>query len=173
MSVVFPAGFRLERLVKSHPRGTFRCGETKVDQWLANQAWQQQQKHLSTTQVLLDANEAIAGYYTLAMGQIDFSDLPAAINKKLPQRLLPAAVLAWLGVSSAHQRQGLGQRLLGHALRSCYDVSATLPFVAIMLDCINEETIRFYASWNFQHSPGTTRRMFLEANELQRILLFK
>ena len=57
---------------------------------------QNQDKHLSTTRVLLDETGAIAGYYTLAIGQVDFGDLPADIAKKLPRRMLPVALLAWL-----------------------------------------------------------------------------
>jgi hypothetical protein len=60
---------------------------------------QHQDKRLSATKVLLDQQTAVAGFYTLATGQVDFGDLPADLAKKLPRRALPVAVLAWLGVS--------------------------------------------------------------------------
>ena len=75
--VLFPPGFRLQRLRREHPRSRFRSGDQKVDQWLATKAWQHQKKHLSVTKVLLDDSGVIAGYYTLATGQVDFGDLPA------------------------------------------------------------------------------------------------
>lgn len=95
--VPLPSGFLLEGLRRGHPRRGFRCGETKVDDWLATKALQHQVKHLSVTKVLVDQTGAIAGYYTLATGQVDFGDLPAEASKRLPRRLLPVAVLAWLG----------------------------------------------------------------------------
>jgi uncharacterized protein (DUF1778 family) len=47
-----PHGFRLEPLRRAHPRRSFRCGEEKVDDWLATKALQHQEKRLSVTKVL-------------------------------------------------------------------------------------------------------------------------
>lgn len=113
--VRFPPGYRLESLRREHPRDRFACGQEEVDTWLATKALQHQEKHLSVTKVVLDVAGAIAGYYTLATGQVDFSDLPVAIGKRLPRRFLPVVTLAWLGVRADHQGQGLGRRLLARA----------------------------------------------------------
>ena len=98
----FPEGFRLERLRRDHRRKSFCSGQQAVDDWLATKALQHQTKHLSGTKVLLDRSGAIAGYYTLAPAQVDFGDLPAGIVRHLPHRMLPAAILAWLGVDATH-----------------------------------------------------------------------
>lgn len=74
--VRFPPGFRLERLARAHRRSPFESGEPAVDAWLRTKALQNQEKHLSTTRVLFDDAGEIAGYYTLATGQVDFGDLP-------------------------------------------------------------------------------------------------
>ena len=74
-----PDGFRLERLAKAHPRKAFASGNAPVDDWLHAKALQNQDKHLSVTKVLLDDAGAVAGYYTLATGQVDFGDLPADV----------------------------------------------------------------------------------------------
>lgn len=110
--VEFPASFRLEILDRRHGRGRFDCGDDRVNEWLQKHAWQNQKKRLSVTKVLLDPVGAIAGYYTLATGQVDFAELPDEIVRKLPRRQLPVAVLAWLGVSLSHQGHGLGALLL-------------------------------------------------------------
>lgn len=113
--ISLPDGLRLERLKREHPRGRFRCGQADVEQWLATKALQNQEKQLSVTKVLVDDQGAIAGYYTLATGQVDFSELPAELAKGLPRRVLPVAVLAWLGVSEGCQGQGLGRTRAGKA----------------------------------------------------------
>ena len=164
--VRFPAGFQLEQLRHEHPRRQFRCGEEKVDAWLATKSFQHQQKHLSVTKVLLDGVGAIAGYYTLATGQVDFGDLPADVTKRLPRRMLPVAVLAWLGVSTQHQGQGLGRLLLAQALRDCYEAGKTFAFVAVILDCINDAAKVFYQHWDFEELPGHPYRLFLSAKRL-------
>jgi hypothetical protein len=60
--VILPSEFRLERLLKAHPRKGFKSGQLDVDDWLAAKALQNQEKHLSVTKVLLDEAGAIAGF---------------------------------------------------------------------------------------------------------------
>jgi GNAT superfamily N-acetyltransferase len=168
--VQFPEGFRLELLQRVHPRKQFRSGEAMVDDWLAAKALQNQEKHLSVTKVLLDDAGAVAGYYTLATGQVDFGDLPADLAKRLPRRQLPVAVLAWLGVSRDRQGTGLGGRLLAQALRGCSEAGKTFPFVAVILDCLNDSAKGFYQHWDFEALPGNPYRLFLSAKRLEAMM---
>ncbi len=165
-AVRFPAGYRLETLQARHPRRRFRSGEPAVDEWLAARALQNQEKHLSATKALLDEAGALAGFYTLATGQVDFGDLPPEIARKLPRRLLPVAVLAWLGVSLDHQRRGLGRRLVAQALGDCHEAGKTFAFVAVVLDCLNDDARAFYRQWDFEELPGHPYRLFLSAGRL-------
>ena len=142
-----------------------------VDQWLATKALQLQTKHLSTTKILLAEDGSIAGYYTLAPAQIDFSDLPAELVRQLPHRLLPAAVLAWMGVSTAHQGRGIGSLLLGQALRDCWEGSKVFPFVLVMVDCVDENARSFYNKFGFAQQPGQPFRLYLSARELSAMML--
>jgi GNAT superfamily N-acetyltransferase len=168
--VQFPDGFGLEPLSRRHPRRAFRCGEVQVDDWLATKALQHQDKHLSVTKVLLDQAAAIAGYYTLATGQVDFGDLPAELAKRLPRRALPVAVLAWLGISTLHQGQGLGRSLLAQALRDCYEAGKTFAFIAVILDCLGDSARAFYQQWDFAELPGHPYRLFLSAKQLEAMM---
>lgn len=168
--VSWPSGFRLERLAKPHRRKDFVSGQAHVDAWLATKALQQQEKRLSSTKVLLDRGGDIAGYFTLAVGQIDFGDLPRDIVKKLPHRLLPVAVLAWLGVARAVQGQGLGRRLLAQALADCHAAGKAFPFVAVILDCVDDSAKRFYQSFDFAELPGHPYRLFLSAAQLELMM---
>ena len=170
-AVRLPEGFRLEKLRREHPRRAFRCGEVAVEEWLSARAWQNQEKRLSITRVLLDSGDAIAGYYTLATGQVEFGDLPMELTKQLPKRRLPVALLAWLGVSTAHQRQGLGDRLLAQVLRDCFEAGQTFPFVAVILDCLNDRAKRFYQRWDFGELPGHPYRLFLSGQQLEALML--
>jgi GNAT superfamily N-acetyltransferase len=169
-SVQFPNGFRLERLARSHPRKAFASGQDDVDDWLKSKALQNQDKHLSTTKVLLDDSGTIAGYYTLATGQVDFGDLPPELAKKLPRRLLPAAVLAWLGVAADRHGTGLGKRLLAQALQDCHEAGQTFAFVAVILDCIDENAKAFYQRLDFAELPGYPNRLYLSAAQLEAMM---
>jgi len=169
--VRWPPGLCLERLTKDHRRKSFSSGQPRVDDWLRTKSLQQQQKRLSATSVLVDDDKHVVGYYTLATGQVDFSDLPPEIIKTLPHRLLPAAVLAWLGVAKGRQGAGLGQRLLAQALADCHAAGQTFPFVAVILDCIDDKAKAFYKSFDFEELPGHPYRLFLSSSRLDALMV--
>ena len=168
--VRFPDGFRLERLERGHPRRGFRSGASPVDDWLATKALQHQEKHLSVSRVLLDEAGEIAGYFTLATAQVDFGDLPDSERKGLPRRALPVAVLAWLGVATDRQGQGLGRLLLAQALRDCHEAGKTFAFVAVVLDCLDDRARAFYRRFDFEELPGHPYRLFLSTRRLDAMI---
>ncbi|MEX1041226.1 MAG: N-acetyltransferase [Pirellulaceae bacterium] len=168
-AVRFPTGYRLARLQRNHPRASFDCGSDRVNDWLRSKADQAQRKFLSATTVLLDSQEAIAGYYTLALGQVEFSELPPATTRKLPKSSLPIAKLAWLGVHRTHQKRGLSERLIAQAMLDCYQASQWLPFVAVIVDCLEESLKGLYARWDFADVPANPTRVFLSASQLMEL----
>ena len=170
LGVRFPEGWRVEILAKSHKRRDFKSGQTEVDVWFQSSALQSQSKHLSVTKVLLDDCGAIVGFYTLATSQVDFSDLPWSITKKLPQRQLPVAVIAWFGINQSFQAKGLGKRMLATALRDCYNASQTFAFVSVLLDCVSDSAKDFYLQFDFQELPGYPMRLFLAAESLRAMV---
>lgn len=104
------------------------------------------------------------------IGGVDFGDLLAEVAKKLPRRLLPIAVLAWLGVSTPHQGRGLGGRLLAQALHDCHEASQTFSFVAVILDCIDDAAKAFYQRYDFTELPGHPYRLFLGIRQLEAMM---
>ncbi|MDB5348331.1 MAG: hypothetical protein JWP89_6708 [Schlesneria sp.] len=170
MSIPFPGEYRLERLQKSHPRRGFDCGQGLVNDWVRTKALQHQEKRLSVTKVLIDSTDLLAGFYTLATGQIDFGDLPTELVRQLPRRALPVAVLAWLGVHRSLHGQGLGDRLLASSLRDCYDAGQTFAFVAVILDCVDDAAKSYYTRWDFSELPGNPYRLFLSASTLAAMM---
>jgi len=85
--------------------------------------------------------------------------------------MLPVAVLAWLGVSSDRQGEGLGRLLLAQALRDCYEASQTFAFVAVILDCIDGNAKEFYCKFDFRELPGHPYRLFLSAAQLEAMMV--
>lgn len=170
MAVVFPAGLALEDLRRGHKRANFSSGQELVDAWLHTQALQSQTKRLTVSRVLATRDGVVAGYYTLAMGQVDFGELPADLVAKLPRRALPVAVLAWLGVDAAYQGQGLGARLLAQALSDCHAAGETFPFVAVVLDAVDAASKSFYAHWDVREVPGRPMKLYLTTASLNALM---
>lgn len=169
-AVQFSDEYQLEKLERSHSRRTFDCGNETVNDWLQTKALQNQEKHLSTTKVLRLLEHKIAGFYTLALGQVDLSELPADIARKLPRRALPVAIIAWLGVSVHLRSQGLGRRLFSQALLECYEAGKTFAFIAILIDCLDANAKAFYQQWEFEELPGYPFRLFLSYQHLEKII---
>jgi GNAT superfamily N-acetyltransferase len=102
--------------------------------------------------------------------QVDFSDLPPDLIRRLPPRDLPVGVLAWLGVDRDEQGQGLGSRLLAQALRDCYEAGRTFAVVAVILDCIDDDAKAFYRRWDLRDLPGHCNRLYLSWRQLELMM---
>src|SRR5262249_6739830 len=113
---------------------------------------------------------AIAGYYTLTTGQLDFGDLPPDLAKGRPRRLLPVVVLAWFGVGLSRQGQGLGRSLRAPALSDCHHAGKTLALIAVIVDCLSETAKAFFQRWDFRELPGHPYRLVLSARQLEAMM---
>jgi ribosomal protein S18 acetylase RimI-like enzyme len=168
--IQWPDGFCIEQLNKHHKRTAFCSGVDMVDAWLRKRAHQARQKHLAVTRVLLKEPDIIAGFYTLAMGQVNFDELPNDIVRKLPRTLLPIVTLAWLAVDKHYQGKGLGERLLAQALADCYQTGQMMPFMAVLLDCANVNAKSFYQRYDFEELPGHPLKLMLPWKRLNRMM---
>lgn len=173
MSVKFPDGFKTEKLSASHKKSkkVFDCGEDEVDSWLQSRALQTQKKKTTSTTVLVDGDGAIAGYYTVVIGAVNFSKLPQEIAKKLPKEQVPVITFAWLGVDKNFQGQGLGYRLALQALCDCYEVGQIVDFVGVVIDCLSDEAKKRYVDWfGFVEFPGHPMKLFLSKAMLDELV---
>lgn len=166
----FADGWAIEELDAGHPRAAFRSGRAEVDGWLHEHARQAQAKQLSVTRVLVDGDRAIAGYFTLAIGQVDFGDLPLETARGLPRRRLPVLVLAGLAVRADLHGHGLGRRLLARALSDAHRASAAAPFIGVVLDGLDDETRSFYARFDFVALPSHPNRLLLPYRRLSAMM---
>lgn len=168
--VRWPEGFSIERLEKRHKRTALHSGVDVVDKWLKKRARQAQDKHMATTRVLVEEPGIIAGFYTLAMGQVNFDELPSEMARRLPGTLLPIVTLAWLGVDERYQGRGLGKRLLAQALSDCHATGQLMPFVAVLLDCATPRAKTFYQRYDFEELPGHPMTLILPWKLLDEIM---
>ncbi len=168
--VSWPDGFSIEQLKKSHKRSSFSSGTESVDEWLKKHAHQAQKKRLSITRVLVKETDIIAGYYTLAMGQVNFDLLPIDMAKKMPDTLLPVITLAWLGLDQRFQNRGLGKRLLAQALVDCHSTGQIMPFIAVLLDCATVNAKSFYRHFDFEELPGHRMKLMLSWKLLDQMM---
>jgi hypothetical protein len=55
-------------------------------------------------------------------------------------------------------------------LTECHHASTAFPFVAVVLDCVDEAAKKFYERWDFREVPGRPMRLFLSADSLDAMM---
>ena len=72
----------------------FECGTKELDDWLRIHAIENQRRNLSRTFVLVDDADEDVGYYSLTMGGVRKSELPARYGRGLPGYEIGMVLLA-------------------------------------------------------------------------------
>lgn len=140
----------IRALRESDDRSTFRSGNADLDRFLHRFAAQNQFRHfVGVTYVALDQDH-ILGYATVAPGDLEIEDLPAATRAKLPRYPLPVLRLARLAVHEEVQGQGLGSQLLRFVLQVATRMAAEYGCIGVVVDA-KPEAEAFYAKYGFLH----------------------
>ena len=98
---------RIEKLQRGHNLDPFDCGREALNRFLIRYAFQNQQAGASQTYIAL-ADDEVAGYYTLVVGQVENSAAPERLTKGLARYPVPIMLLARLAVAVSWQCKGLG-----------------------------------------------------------------
>ena len=135
-------------LQASDDRSGFRSGDPDLDRFLQRYAGQNQfRHHLGSTYVAVDQGR-ILGYATVAPGQLEIDDLPAALRKKLPEYPVPVLRLARLAVDEAARGQGLGKELLRFVLQLATRLAKDYGCTGVLVDA-KAEAVAFYGKLGF------------------------
>jgi len=104
---------------ESQDREAFDCGEPALNDYLRRTAWQHQRKRIANTYVLVRRAEPerILGFFTLSFLEVEATEIPTGLRKRLPSSRLPAARLGRLAVDRQCQGNDCGRLLLVDALR--------------------------------------------------------
>lgn len=142
-------GFTIEALSSSHDRKGFVSGSEPLDQYLAERATQDVKRRISNCFVLLDAEGAVAGFYTLAAMSVPVGDLPPEETRKLPRYpLLPAALIGRLAIGQRYQGQGFGGALVLDAVQRS---SRSDPAIfALLVEAKDDPAASFYGKLGFK-----------------------
>ncbi|HEV2405358.1 MAG TPA: GNAT family N-acetyltransferase [Ktedonobacterales bacterium] len=159
-------------LLSNQDRKAFRCGEPPLDRYLQQQASQDVKRGLAACHVLVDLDNPlqIIGYYTLSNTTVLLDELPQPIQKTArPYSRVPAVLIGRLAVDITFQGRGIGDVLLGDALRRILRLSREVGSKLVIVDALNENVIGFYARREFQRLPDQPLRLFLPVTKVSDI----
>ncbi len=145
---------RIERLDEQHARSSFRCGSEALDRWFVEHAWTAQRQDSARTFVLVDDDDRIVGYYSLAMGSVERAAAPRRLVRGLPCHPVPMVLLARLAIEQSSQGQGLGLSLLFEALHRASLAAEHAAARLIAVDPIDDSARRLYERWGFKPVEG-------------------
>jgi len=142
----------IEKLRRDHPIDAFDCGQEALDAWLRKYALQNQGAGAAQTYVGL-ADGIVIGYYSLAVGQIEFCDAPKRLQKGLARHPVPIMLLARLAVHRDWQKQGVGRALLRDAVLRTLQAADIAGIRALAVHAKDEPARRYYEQFDFVASP--------------------
>lgn len=154
------APFRISLLSAEYDRSAFNSGSKSLDSYLKQQVTQDSRRRITACFVALDADNRVAGYYTLASASLLLSELPAEIGKKLPRYpSVPAVRLGRLAVDHNFQGQGLGGALLADALDRA--IHSEIAAYAMVVNAKDDRAAMFYHHHGFIILPAAKMSLFL------------
>ena len=161
---------RVEALGPHHDRSSFASGVEVLDRYLRTQAGQDARKNMAAPFVLVLANGAIGGYYTLSSTAVKLAELPAETTRRLPRYpLVPATLLGRLAVDERYRGMGYGRFLLADALFRAS--RSEIASFAVIVDAKDEGARRFYERESFLPFPDRPMRLFRPMRDI--IALFR
>jgi GNAT superfamily N-acetyltransferase len=160
----------IEKLRRDHDVEDFDCGREELNRFLQRHAWQNQQAGASQTYVGLVGN-AIAGFYTLAVGQVTHDDTPVRLTKGLARHPIPIMLLARLATDRRWQKQGVGRALLKDAMLRTLQAADIAGIRAFAVHAKDEEARQFYQHFDFVSSPTDPMHLFVLLKDVRRLVL--
>ncbi len=161
----------LEELSRHHNRRGFCCGVESLDYFIGKTAMQHATKGISRTFVLVSEENktVILGYYTLTACQVCVEELGKEDVKGKPKNHpIPAGKLARLAVASDYQNQGLGTKLLVHAMEHFLQAQSAIGMCALFVDAIDEDAARYYERFGFNRCSDHPLHLYLLTETIRK-----
>lgn len=160
---------RIEKLQRGHNLDPFDCGQEALNRFLIRYAFQNQQAGASQTYIAL-ADEEVAGYYTLVVGQVENSDAPERLNKGLARHPVPIMLLARLAVATSWQGKGIGSGLLKDAMLRTLQAADIAGIRAFAVHAKDDAARSFYERFDFIASPSDPYHLFRLLKDIRAAL---
>jgi GNAT superfamily N-acetyltransferase len=165
-----PNARRIEKLRRDHPVEGFDCGREQLNRYLLRYAWQNQQAGASQTYVGIE-DDAIAAFYTLAVGQVTHEEAPERLTKGLARHPVPIMLLARMAVDRRWHGQGVGKALLREAMQRTLQAADIAGIRAFAVHAKDGEARRFYEHFDFIPSPADPMHLFVLLKDVRRIVV--
>jgi GNAT superfamily N-acetyltransferase len=160
---------RIEKLRRDHAVEGFDCGKAALSRFLERHALQSQQAGAATTYLALRGDDVV-GFYSLAVGQVDYADAPDRLIKGLARHPVPIMLLARLAVASNFQGMKLGAGLLKDAMLRTLQASKIAGIRAMVVHAKDDDARAFYERFDFIASPTDAYHLMLLLKDVRAVI---
>jgi GNAT superfamily N-acetyltransferase len=157
----------IEKLRRDHPIDAFDCGQESQNQWLRKHALQNQGAGAAQSYVGL-VGGVVIGYYSLAVGQIEYIDAPERLRKGLARHPVPIMLLARLAVDKSWQKKGVGRALLRDAVLRTLQAAEIAGIRALAVHAKDDAARRYYEQFDFEASPADPLHLLVLLKDLRK-----
>ena len=157
-----------EPLGPRHSLEGFDCGKPSLNDWLLRHARQAQSSGSAKTFVVGEGDR-VAGYFSLAVGQVDTLEAPERFRKEMGLYPIPVVILARLAVDQRDRRHGLGVGLLKDAIRRTLLIADHAGIRALLTHPIDGDAARFCGRLGFEASPLREQQLLLLLKDARRL----
>lgn len=160
-------------LAAEHDLDAFECRSVEQTEWLRRHA--RQSAGTGTTRVLVvtQANsDVVVAYYAWCMASVALADVPMRARKGAGRYPQPVALLARLGVDTAHEGQGLGAGLLLDVIARSHELGEQIGCRALLVHAETAQARDFYLHLipEFEQSPSDELHLLLLMKDIRRTL---
>lgn len=148
--------FASEPLGDTQDVAPFSCGEEVLDDWLKRSAGTAETRRTARTFVWCSEGRNVVAYYSLAA----YAVAPDNVSRSMAggaREQIPAILLARLALDQSRHGQGMGSKLLGHALDKAVAASYLAGARFVVVDALNDAAHHFYRHFGFSDTPITSR----------------
>jgi predicted N-acetyltransferase YhbS len=157
-------------LSNAHEVENFNCGNGYLNEWLKKFALINSRANAAKTFVLCE-DQKVIGYYSLAMGSVDYTQATPRIKKGLAQHPIPVVILARLAVDIEYQKRRIGVSLLKDALFKVLTISDHIGTRAVIVNAKDETARNFYQKHQFTPLPSDSFKLMLLVKDIRKALL--
>lgn len=142
-----------ELLAGEHLLAEFDCGTGNLNDWLVRRALSNQLSGASRTWVVVEVETGqVVAFYASSTASILRSSAPKRIGRNQPD-VIPAVLLARMGIDSRHQGRGLGAALLKHFMLKAIEVAHSVGVRVLLVHAKDDVAKDFYKHHGFIESP--------------------
>ncbi len=148
-------------------RNHFSCGRPSLDNYIRNTVTKDVKSGACTCFVIIDEQQRLIAYYTLSTDNIPIDDAPEDLKKRINYPHIPVILLGRLAVHREFVGKGYGKSLLVNGLKKSLQVAKDqIGSMAIIVDPIDEEAVKFYKKFGFTNLPDSGR-LFMTMKKIE------